>query len=145
MTPKQKMLLQLSYAQLGSASEEVAERFHQRLLGLDTALSRTDLKREGRKLLQLLGLAVRSLDEPERVTEAARSLGSQYAAQGLTGAHFDTMGEALLWTLEQTVGEGGLDRDERTAWIQTYRTLTGWMKEGAQQERPAAPLATATG
>lgn len=135
MTPKQKMLLQLSFTQITSSTDEVAERFHRRLLRLDPALRRSDLKTEGRKLIQLIGLAVRSFDEPERVAEAARGLGREYAAQGLTEDHFNTMGEALLWTLEQTLGEGGLDRDERTAWIRIYQTLTDWMKEGAQ---PAA-------
>lgn len=132
MKPKQKMLLQLSYTQISSATDQVAERFHRRLLRLDPALRRADLKAEGRKLLQLIGLAVRSLDDPDQVSGAARDLGREYASQGLTEEHFDTMGEALMWTLEQTLGEGGLGREERTAWMQTYRKLTGWMKEGAQ-------------
>lgn len=132
MTPKQKMLLQLSFTQLSSAADEVAERFHRRLLRLDPALRRADLKVEGRKLLRLIGLAVRNFDDPEQVSGEARDLGREYAAQGLTEEHFDTMGEALLWTLVQTLGEEELSREERTAWVRTYQTLTGWMKEGAQ-------------
>lgn len=134
MKPKQKMLLQLSYTQISSVTDEVAERFHRRLLRLDPALRRADLRAEGRKLIQLIGLAVRSLDDPEKVSGPARDLGREYASQGLTEEHFDTMGEALLWTLEQTLGEGGLGREERTAWTRTYQKLTGWMKEGAQGE-----------
>jgi len=146
MTPKQKMLLQLSYTQISSATDEVAERFHRRLLRLDPALRRADLKSEGRKLLQLIGLAVRKLDRPEEVTQAARDLGREYSDRGLTEEHFDTMGEALLWTLEQVLGEDGLDRIERTAWIHVYRTLTGWMKEGAQEVtgQPGAEPTAAT-
>lgn len=133
MTPKQKMLLQLSYTQISSSSDEVAERFHRRLLRLDPALRRSDLKTEGRQLIQLIGLAVRSFDQPERTATAARELGREYARRGLTESHFDTMGEALLWTLEETLGEDGLDRDERTAWIRVYQSLTEWMKEGSQE------------
>jgi hemoglobin-like flavoprotein len=132
MTPKQRMLLQLSFTQLSGAADEVADRFHQRLLGLDSEMPRTDLKTEGRKLLQLIGLAVRNLDDPDQVSGAARDLGREYASLGLTDEHFDTMGEALLWTLEQFLGEGEPGKEERAAWILTYQTLTGWMKEGAQ-------------
>lgn len=147
MTPKQKMLLQLSFTQLSSAADEVAERFHRRLLRLDPALRRADLKAEGRKLFQLIGLAVRHFDDPEEVSEAARSLGRGYASQGLGDEHFDTMGEALMWTLEQSLGEGELGREERAAWVNTYRTLTGWMKEGAQEvaERDASGATAAVG
>ena len=52
MTPKQKMLLQLSFTQITSSTDDVAERFHRRLLRLDPALRRSDLKSEGRKLIQ---------------------------------------------------------------------------------------------
>jgi len=133
MKPKQRMQLQLSYTQLSSATDEVAERFHRRLLRLDPTLRRADLKAQGRKLLQLIGLAVRSFDDPQRVTVAAKSLGREYAAEGLTREHFDLMGEALLWTLEESLA-GELGRDERKAWTRIYQDLTEWMKEGALEE-----------
>lgn len=135
MKPKQRMLLQLTYTQISSKTDQVAEQLHRRLVRLDpqlrVALAGSDLKPLGRRLIHLMGLAVRPQETEDGVAESARSLGVDYAEAGLGEVHFDTVGEALLWTVEQTLEEG-LSRDERLAWTRIYQQLTGWMKEGAK-------------
>lgn len=133
MKAKQKMLLQLTYTQISSSTDQVAELFHRRMQRKDPALrqafSELDLKAHGRRLVNLIGRLVRHLDRPEEVAEEARELGRIYADQGLDDGHFNAMGEALLWVLEERLGD--LGRDEKKAWVVTYRALTDWMKEGA--------------
>lgn len=143
MKAKQKMLLQLTYTQISSSTDQVAELFHRRLQRQDPALRQAfadlDLKAHGRRLVNLIGQLVRHLDQPQEAAEEARELGRIYAEKGLEEVHFDAMGEALLWVLEEQLGE--LGRDERRAWAVTYGALTGWMKEGAAHAAARRSLA----
>ena len=84
-----------------------------------------------KKLMAMLGLAVANLNKPEGVMPALRNLGRQHVAFGTAAAHYEPVGAALLWTLEQ-----GLGPEVREAWTQTYGVVAGVMKEAA-----AAPTA----
>ena len=45
-------------------------------------------------------------------------------------AHYDTVGSALLWTLERGLGDQFTD-SVREAWTQTYVTLSTVMKRAS--------------
>jgi nitric oxide dioxygenase len=60
------------------------------------------------------------------------ALGNRHAGYGVTDAHYDTVATALLWTLEQGLGEG-FTPDVREAWIETYAILANVMQNGARQ------------
>jgi nitric oxide dioxygenase len=49
----------------------------------------------------------------------------------VTAQHYATVGEALLWTLEQGLGEY-FDAGVRKAWTLTYLALAGTMQAAAQ-------------
>ena len=50
-----------------------------------------------------------------------QALGRRHAGYGVRPEHYDTVGAALLWTLEQGLGDAFTD-DVRAAWAEAYGT-----------------------
>ncbi|MFN8634090.1 MAG: globin family protein [Chloroflexota bacterium] len=138
MTPDQKTLVQTTFAQVATISETAAALFYAKLFELDPSLRplfRGDLRDQGRKLMEMIGLAVRHLDDFERLAPAIQNLGSRHAGYGVKDEHYETVATALLWTLKAGLGES-FTPEARAAWIAVYTLLANTMKDGA-----AEPLA----
>ena len=75
-----------------------------------------------------LQFAVFSLSRLDHLLPAVRTLGERHAGCGVTAAHYDTVGQALLWTLEQGLG-AVFTPDVKAAWAETYLLLAGVMQE----------------
>jgi len=141
MTPEQVRHVQSSFEKVAPIADLAAILFYERLFMLDPslqALFKGDLRRQGQMLMQTLGLVVRSLHEAERIVPAVQALGGRHAAYGVKAAHYDTVGEALLWTLEQGLGTA-FTSEIRDAWAAAYGLLAGLMIGAqAQASRQAA-------
>ena len=61
---------------------------------------------------------------------AVQALGKRHQTYGVKDAHYDTVGEALLWTLERGLGDG-FTPDVKTAWASAYGLLATTMKTAA--------------
>ena len=61
---------------------------------------------------------------------AVQSLGKRHAGYGVTDAHYETVGGALLWTLEKGLGPT-FTPDVKAAWATVYTLLATTMKAGA--------------
>ncbi|MCG8650530.1 MAG: globin domain-containing protein [Pirellulales bacterium] len=136
MTPKQIELVQSSWQHVKPISEQAAELFYGRLFTLDPSLRplfKGDMKEQGRKLMATLNLAVTSLTKLETILPAVRDLGRRHVKYGVADEHYNTVAEALLWTLEQGLGDEFTD-EVKEAWTQTYITLSTVMIEAAHQE-----------
>ena len=57
-------------------------------------------------------------------------MGKRHVAYGVTDAHYDTVGAALIWTLGQGLGDG-FTPDVKDVWVGAYGTISGVMKEAA--------------
>jgi hemoglobin-like flavoprotein len=132
MTPEQKRNVQHTFAQLTPlAAANVAELFYLRLFQLDPdvkVLFRGDLEVQGRKLMQMLGVAVQCLDDMEQLVPTVQDLGRRHAGYGVQDHHYATVGEALLWTLEKTLGSD-FTPETRAAWATVYTFIATLMKE----------------
>ena len=140
MTPQQVHLVQSSFAKVAPISEHAAALFYQTLFELDPALRplfKGDIEEQGRKLMQVLGFAVGSLDDLPALLPAVQALGARHRGYGVRDAHYDTVAAALLSTLEKGLGTD-FTPEVREAWTLTYGTLSSLMKEAAR-----TPAATA--
>jgi hemoglobin-like flavoprotein len=129
-------LVQDSFKTVASIADEAAALFYGRLFELDPQLRhlfKTDIKAQGRKLMTMIGMAVRGLDNMEALVPVVQNLGRRHVAYGVRPAHFDTVGAALLWTLKQGLGPAFTSEVE-AAWTQTYVLLANTMKEVACAE-----------
>jgi hemoglobin-like flavoprotein len=133
MTPHQKMLVQTSFAQVAPIAETAAALFYAKLFELDPSLRpmfTSDIAEQGRKLMQMLAVAVRGLDNLGALVPAVRALGLRHAGYGVRDEHYETVAVALLATLELGLGDAFTD-DVREAWATVYWLLADTMKAGA--------------
>jgi nitric oxide dioxygenase len=137
MTAKQIQLIKMSLARIAPAAEPVAVAFYARLFELNPSLRLmfpANLDEQGRKLMQILGAVVGMLNRPDSLIPALESLGRRLSGYGLRDEHYDTVCEALLWTLER--GLGPLFTDEgREAWTALYQVVSTTMQNAARTER----------
>ena|SRR5690606_15583451 len=142
MTNEQINLVQMSFATIEPNAEATSAIFYNRLFEIDPSLRglfKGDLGEQGRKLMQMIGLVVKSLGRIEEIVPAIRSFGARHAGYGVDDRHYQTVGEALLWTLKQGMGSA-FTNDVKDAWAAAYGLLSQVMKEASA---PAAEHATA--
>ena len=144
MTPTEVGLIKASWAAVEPIADDAAGLFYGRLFELDPALQRlfrrTDMAAQRKVLMQTLAVVVKSLDRLEQIVPAVQALGRRHAGYGVRAEHYDTVGNALLWTLEQGLGEG-FSPDVRAAWTQAYGTLATVMIDAAAADSQGAEAA----
>jgi len=141
MTNEQIKIVQDSYRKVVPIAEAAAQLFYARLFELDPDLEllfKGNLTEQGRKLMQMLGLAVNSLHRMDQLLPVVRSLGTRHLDYGVRDKDYDTVGQALLWTLRKGLGEAFTPVVE-TAWTNVYATLASEMQSAAGT--PAEPVA----
>jgi len=134
MTPDQITAVKQSFAQVVPIADAAAKLFYDRLFVLDPTLRplfKGDMSAQGRLLMTMIGTAVGSLDKLEAIVPAVQALGRRHAGYGVAEPHYDTVGAALLWTLEQGLGPA-FTPDVRGAWTEAYGVLAGTMKAAAR-------------
>ena len=127
-------LVKSSFKKVAPIADQAAAIFYARLFELDPslrALFHGDMADQGRKLMQMIGLAVNGLDRPETLAPAVRQLGMRHANYHVRDEHYDTVGEALLWTLGKGLG-ADFTTEMQAAWARTYWLLAETMKAGAR-------------
>ena len=139
MIPQQKMLIQKTWSQVVPIADQAAAIFYQRLFEIDPStrplFNTTDMAQQRKKLLQILGVAVSSLNNLGALSKTVEDLGRRHAGYGVKDAHYDAVGVALLWTLEQGLGDAWTP-DAAAAWKEVYGILSSIMRQ-AQHEATA--------
>ena len=141
MTPQQINLVRGSFALMQPAARDAAALFFGHLFAADPslrALFKGDLALQGEKLMGMFGGALGLLDKPAALTPVLRALGVRHRAYGVRAAHYDTVGNALLKTLEEGLGDDLFTADVRRAWITLYGMFTATMQESAREPMLAA-------
>jgi hemoglobin-like flavoprotein len=138
MTVEQIHIIRQTFELIAPMADSVAAVFYRRLFELDPSLRPMFppiLVEQGRKLMQMLGAAVGMLERPQQLITVLESLGKRHAGYGVRDEHYDTVGEALLWTLERGLGPV-FTPEVRTAWASLYGVVATTMKNAANA-RPA--------
>ncbi|MBX7169444.1 MAG: hypothetical protein K1X72_00715 [Pyrinomonadaceae bacterium] len=130
MTNEQINLVKRSFEKVELIAEEAAALFYGKLFELDPNLRQLfkgDLNEQGRKLMQMIGLAVKGLDRIESLVPSVQALGARHTAYGVQDHHYQLVGTALLWTLEKGLGEDWT-AETKSAWEAVYELLSEKMK-----------------
>ena len=133
MTPEQMQIVQKSWAMVMPIAPQAAELFYERLFELDPslrALFKSDMTAQGEKLTRAITSIVCNLDKLDSLLPGLRALGKRHIGYGAEPAHYDTVGAALLWTLEQGLG-ADFTPAVRAAWAEAYNILATVMKDAA--------------
>ena len=140
MTPHQISLVQTSFSKVVPIADTAADLFYGRLFEIAPEVRRLfpdDMTEQKKKLMAMLGTAVGSLTRLDTLMPAVRALGARHSGYGVTAAQFAPVGAALLWTLEQGLGEA-FTPEVRQAWATVYNTLSSIMIDAMETMPKAA-------
>ena len=140
MTPHEIELVQSSFAKVAPIADTAAQLFYARLFEIAPSvkpLFHGDMAEQRRKLMAALGVVVKGLTNLEAVVPVAQALAVRHVGYGVKAADYAPVGEALLWTLQQGLGEA-YTPEVATAWTTAYQTLSGVMIAAAYNEEAAA-------
>ena len=129
-------LVRSTWTYIAPMAEQAATLFYAKLFELDPAIkpmfAQSNLQVQKRKLMQTIGIAVKHLHRLQEIVPVVRDLGKRHVGYGVQDHHYDTVGEALLWALEQGLGHR-FTPEARDAWACTYSVLAGTMKDAAAE------------
>lgn len=135
MNSEQIHLVQSTFELVRPIAATAADLFYKRLFVLDPSLRpmfKGDLVDQGRMLMSMLNTAVNGLTHLESTIPVVRQLGARHVKYGVRDEHYATVGSALLWTLEQGLGDK-FTPAVREAWTAAYGLLAGQMQLGASE------------
>jgi hemoglobin-like flavoprotein len=126
-------VVQTTFARLAAMPEVAGALFYERLFATNPSLRplfRNNMRIQGLKLMTMLAMVVYNLPDPDQLSHAIRDLAVRHVEYGVKRADYDALREALLWTLEQALGED-LTPAVREAWTVCYDELADEMKAAA--------------
>ena len=136
MDEKKITLVEESFAKVAPIADTAAELFYARLFELDPSLKslfKTDLKAQGKKLMASITMVVKGLRKPETIIAPVQQLGLRHLDYGVKKEHYDTVGQALLDTLEKGLGDE-FTPEVRHAWEEAYSLLAGIMIDASYRK-----------
>ncbi|HET9862633.1 MAG TPA: globin family protein [Steroidobacteraceae bacterium] len=138
MTNEEIQLVQRSWNRVLPIKDDAAALFYRRLFELDPGLRPLftgSMEQQGARLMQMITAAVNGLNRLEALRPVVRQLGERHGTYGVRDEHYDIVASALLWTLEQGLGEE-FTPEVKAAWIEVYGVLASIMR--APRDTPRA-------
>lgn len=133
MEAKTVELVQGSFAKVAPIAEQAAEIFYSKLFAADPSLKplfKGDMKEQGKKLMTMIATAVNGLSNLEAIVPAVQDLGKRHVEYGVEASHYDTVGAALIDTLQAGLGDD-FTPEVKAAWVEVYTVLATTMKDAA--------------
>jgi hemoglobin-like flavoprotein len=134
MTPAQQALVQASFAKVVPIADTAATLFYEDLFRRDPslrALFKEDMAEQRQKLMAMIGTAVAGLGNWASIAPAVAALGERHAAYGVRTEHYDTVGKALIATLQKGLGDA-FTPEMKEAWLACYAAVKAEMIAGAK-------------
>jgi hemoglobin-like flavoprotein len=128
-------LVRASFAQVAPIRNKAADLFYRRLFDVAPELRRlfpADLHEQKQKLMAMIGTAVGALHDLDALVPKVKALGMRHVTYGAQPAHYELVGEVLLWTLERGLGSA-FTPQVRVAWTKVYGLLSATMQAGAAE------------
>jgi len=129
MTPETITLVRQSWSKVAAIAPQAAALFYQNLFAADPrlrSLFKGDMERQGRLLTHMVGLAVDALDDLGTLVPVLQDLARRHVGYGVQSADYQTVGAALLETLDQGLGND-FTPPVRAAWASTYALVADVM------------------
>lgn len=135
MTPNTIDNVQRTFNVIAPIADSAAALFYSKLFELDPSLRsmfKADMTDQGKKLMQILGVAVSSLKNLEAIVPAVQDLGRRHVKYGVRPQHYNTVAEAILWMLAQTLGNA-FTPEIKQSWTEVYTVLADTMIAAANE------------
>jgi nitric oxide dioxygenase len=132
LTPQQIALVHSSFQQVLPIADAAGVLLYERVFVLapeTRSLFADDIRPQAARLMAAVRTAVEGLDDLDALRPFLVKLGARHLRYGVRPEHFDVGGEALLWTLEQGLGEA-FSSDVRDAWTAAWTVIADAMTAG---------------
>ncbi|MBC7851665.1 MAG: hemin receptor [Chitinophagaceae bacterium] len=129
MTKDQIVLMQQSWNRVLPIKNEVGIIFYRKLFEAAPQvryLFKDDVSAQAGKLVTMLGYIVTKLNRMDELLPEVKKLGERHQQFGAEPAHYELVGQCLIATLEEGLGENWTP-EIRDAWITAYNTLKNVM------------------
>jgi hemoglobin-like flavoprotein len=139
LTDRQIDLVQSSFADVLPIAEAAGMMFYERIFFLAPdarALFGDDIAAQARRTMAAVKTAVDGLRALDQVAPFLVRLGARHVGYGVVPEHFDVVGAALMWTLEQGLGES-FTPEVAEAWGEVWQMIVETMLSGMRQAEPA--------
>jgi len=110
----------------------VGDVFYSKLFLMQPELRKifpADMNQQYKKLIDMMSLIVARLEKFNDLTDDIIALGCRHAGYGVKPEHYKFVGKALLWTLQQGLGNDWTKEIEE-AWTSCYAHLSEAMIQG---------------
>ena len=142
-TTLQVELLEQSFEKVKPQANEFASRFYENLFtdypAAKPLFNHTKMEEQSKKLLASLVFVVENLKKPGALTEALQGLGARHVKYGALPEHYPLVGNSLLKTFEQYLGEHWT-AETKQAWVDAYGVITEVMLAGADYAAESVQL-----
>lgn len=120
-----------SFHRLPPDLESASGLFYERLFEIAPELRdmfRTDIRGQGMRFMSTLGVIVQYLDDPDALDPYLERLAQGHAAYGVKPEHFRPMGQALIQTMREMLGDK-FPEGAGAAWEAAYEHMARKMVE----------------
>jgi nitric oxide dioxygenase len=135
ITKTQIALVQSSFRHVVPIADAAGLLFYERVFTLapgSRALFADDIAPQAKRTMAAVKTAVDGLADLDVVGPFLVRLGARHVRYGVQREHFDVVGSALLWTLEQGLGEL-FTPEVQEAWVAAWDVIAGAMREGMRR------------
>lgn len=126
ISPQERMLVQDSFEKMMANSDTAADLFYPHLFEvapqLQPLFAEANMGEQGRKLMNMIAAVVGSLNDMHRVLPEIKEMGERHVNYGVKPEHYPILGETLLWTIEQVLGDE-FTPAAKEAWANVYKTI----------------------
>lgn len=137
MTPEQQDLVRESWRRFEPTLRDAGAQFYERLFALNPVLQRlfagVDMVEQEKKLMAMLAQIVQVIDQPDQLVGPVAMLGRRHVHYGVKDGDYESVGAALLWTLDEVLGDA-FTPQVRAAWSEAYLTVATVMRRAAARE-----------
>lgn len=136
MDVKQIELVQRTFeSHVRPIAQDAGEMMYLRLFEIEPSfkpLFKGDIRQQGVMLMTAIGLAIQGLNQPEIAKADTDALGKRHASYGVQPSYYNVFGAALMWALEQVIGED-FTPEVKEAWGEAYAVLARTMRQATHE------------
>ena len=132
LTPREVHLMRSSFEQLIVDINTTITVFYKNLFEIDPSLRAMfgdDVTAQGSKLMKMIVSILTSYDRLDEARAEMEDLGRLHVDYAVTEAQYEPIGEALLRTFEQELGDKFTD-EVRDIWERVYKTIADMSIDG---------------
>ena len=134
LSPETVATIRQSWVALKMDPDALTGRFYDALFRIDPSVrpmfAKSDMGAQRGKLAAALAIVVHHADNLSSVAPALEDMGRRHVGYGVTDAHYDSVGRALIQAIAEFHGQS-FTPAIRDAWAAAYGAVASTMKAGA--------------